>query len=77
MKNQSFLVGVCPPYIYAEECRIRRLEDLTAAVNRYMRAMEPVPARWLQEYAELLAAAPTEDLQTRSFNEAYGPGRND
>lgn len=73
MESKKPLVGIYPPYIYAEKCRQQRIQDIADAVHRYMSAQQPVPARWLTEYAALLADTPTEDLDARAFSEAYGP----
>jgi hypothetical protein len=43
-------LGIMPRYIWNE----KRLEDLRDAIYRYISAVRPVPAEWIEEYNELL-----------------------
>lgn len=43
-------LGVIPRNIYERNCKVTRLNDLSAAINRYLQHSMKVPEEWIQEY---------------------------
>jgi hypothetical protein len=52
--SQKPPIGLMPEYLYYEQIKRERLNDVRGAIARYYDAELKIPIQWIQEYNDLI-----------------------